>query len=83
MVEEQEDPRPHLVPQTQLDNYQIILNTPEINLKTDTTTPQLQEEKRPPEGRQEVWRSGLGKKQIVITGAEDRRELRLQRNMRE
>ena len=37
MVEEQEDPRPHLVPQTQLDNYQIIVNMPEIKLKTDGT----------------------------------------------
>ena len=27
----------HLAPQTQLDNYQIILNTPEINMKTDRT----------------------------------------------
>ena len=27
----------HLVPQTQLDNYQIIPNIPQVNLKTDRT----------------------------------------------
>ena len=36
-----------LVPRTQRGNYQIMLNTPETDPKTDEQTPQLKGEKTP------------------------------------
>ena len=46
MAAEWEDPRSTSSPQIQLDNYQIILNTPEMDQKTDRTPP-LKVEKGP------------------------------------
>lgn len=40
-------PQTYLVPWTQLNNCQIILNSPEIDLKTDRTNSPLKREKGP------------------------------------
>ena len=40
-------PQASLFAQTQLGNYQILLNIPEINTKTGRKTPQIKEKKQP------------------------------------
>lgn len=67
-MEQQENPLlACFIPQTQLDECQIIVNTQEINLRTERTNCTARRRKEATYGRQEVHRYDLEEKKITST----------------
>ena len=56
-----------LIPQIQLDNYQTILSTPEVDLKIGRTKSTTKDRKEATLKKEKEQRCGLGEKCIVAT----------------